>query len=234
MARAIPDLWQQLGPLAEIVEHRAARREHQLIERALQIGAPQLRRVPERVQVRLDPADRLLNGRVAEHAPAEQAHLEPADLPVQIVDPAQLVGDRDQQLANVDIPGSDRPLPLHAIPTPQRHPLPTDRLKQIPAGRRPGPRPRLQPGDREHVVDRRRESRNGLGDAGRPPPGAIGDQGKRPPLLPSQRDTAVIGRGREQRRPPPLGRRHGGGNGGHESTSPISAIRSAWICVIPR
>ena len=47
MARAIPDLWQQLGPRGEIVEHRAARGEHQLIERALQVRAPQLRRVPE-------------------------------------------------------------------------------------------------------------------------------------------------------------------------------------------
>ena len=72
VARAIPDLWQQLGPLGEIVEHRAAGGEHQLIERALQVRAPQLRRVPERVQVRLDPTDRLLDGRVAEHAPAEQ------------------------------------------------------------------------------------------------------------------------------------------------------------------
>ena len=63
-ARAIADLDQQLGPLGEIVEQRAARGEHQLIERALQVRAPQLRRVPERVQMRLDPADRLLNGRV--------------------------------------------------------------------------------------------------------------------------------------------------------------------------
>ena len=234
VARAIPDLWQQLGPLGEIVEHRAAGGEHQLIERALQVRAPQLRRVPERVQVRLDPTDRLLNGRVAEHAPAEQPHLEPADLPVQIIDRAQLVGDRDQQLANIDIPRRDRPLPLHAIPTPERHPLPTDRRQQIPAGRRPGPRPGLQPGDREHVVDRRGEPRQRLRDAGRPPAGTISDQPKRAALLPAQRDAAVIGGGRERRRPPPLGRRQRGGNGGHASTSPISAIRSAWICVIPR
>ncbi|MGZ6564602.1 MAG: hypothetical protein ACXVH1_34520 [Solirubrobacteraceae bacterium] len=234
MGRAIPDLWQQLGPLGEIVEHRAAGREHQLIERALQVRAPQLRRVPERVQVRLDPTDRLLNGRVAEHAPAEQPHLEPADLPVKIVDRAQLVGDRDQQLANIDIPQADCALPLRAIPTPERDPLPADRLKQIPPGRRTGPRTGLQPGDREHVVDRRGEPRQRLRDAGRPPAGAIGDQGKRPPLLPTQRDTAVIGGGRDRRGPPPLGCRRGGGNGGHASTSPISAIRSAWICVIPR
>ena len=234
VARAIPNRWQQLGPLREIVEHRAAGGEHQLIERALQVRAPQLRRVPERVQVRLDPANRLLNGRVAEHAPTEQPHLEPADLPVQIIDPAQLEGDRDQQLANIDVPRSDRPPPLHAIPTPERHPLPADRLKQIPAGRRPGPRPGLQAGNREHIVDRRDEPRQRLRDAGRPPPRTISDQGKRAPLLPTQRDTAVIGGGREQRGPPHLGRRHGGGNRGHESTSPISAIRSAWICVIPR
>ena len=147
------------GRCREIVEHRAAGREHQLIERALQVWAAQLRRVPERVQVRLDPADRVLHGRVAEHAPAEQPHLEPADLPVEIIDPAQLVGDRDHQLANIDVPGRGRPLPLHAIPPPERHPLPTNPRKQIPAGRRPGPRPRFQPGDREHVVDWRGEPR---------------------------------------------------------------------------
>ena len=52
------------GSIGEIVEQRAAGGEHQLVQRALQVRAAQLRRVAERVQMRLHPADRVLHGRV--------------------------------------------------------------------------------------------------------------------------------------------------------------------------
>ena len=76
---------QQLGPLGEIVEQRAARGEHQLVERALQARAPQ--RAPRTRACPGAPAP----GRPSPRRPRRRtragrtAALEPADLPVQIV-----------------------------------------------------------------------------------------------------------------------------------------------------
>jgi len=134
----------------------------------------------------LHAIDGLLQRRRPEDAAAEQPALEAADLPMQILQATQLVGDRDHQLADVDVRPRNRPLPLFAIPAPERRAFPAHR----------------QTRDREHVSDRRDQPRERLRDTGRPPPRAILDQRQRPTFLPTQLATPVVGRRRDQRRPP--------------------------------
>jgi len=150
----------------------------------------------------LHAIDGLLQRRRPEDAAAEQPALEAADLPMQILQATQLVGDRDHQLADVDVRPRNRPLPLFAIPAPERRAFPAHRGQQVPARERASPRPRRQTRDREHVIDRRDQPRERLRDTGRPPPRAILDQRQRPTFLPTQLATPVVGRRRDQRRPP--------------------------------
>ena len=203
--------------------------------RAAASAGPAPSRCPSASMCACDPADRGSTGAWPNTRPANLPGLEPADLEVQIPLIAQQVGDREHQLADLRVGAGEHRAATGRDPSPRtRLPRAAIAATSARAGRGAAP-PRRAAASRPRA--RRRSARSAARApraTGRPPRTAARPASPiaaAPPRLSAARGhsaRSVSAAPTRLGRPASVCRQRG-----HASASPICAIRSAWICVIP-